>query len=85
MRDLRDPQKLGDAMLNHMSYHKSSTMTHEWPAGHELPKVGDVSKDDSMCKITVAEYRQELEERTDKYAKSALEMLHQGELPKKEA
>jgi hypothetical protein len=49
MRDLRDPQKLGQLLLGY--------------------------KTDSMCRITTAEYRAELESRTDKYAKSALERM----------
>lgn len=79
-RDLRDPQKLGEAMLAHMEYHKKSTMTYEWP-GSALPIVPDVSHDDSMGKASVRAYRVELQARVeegDRYAEAALRDIDAG-------
>jgi hypothetical protein len=69
MRDLRDPQKLGQLLLGY----KTRPLTKAYD--RYSTDVADVSKDDSMCRITTAEYRAELESRTDKYAKSALERM----------
>ena len=82
MRDLRDPQKLGEYILSEAK-HQKKTAAQVYDNNVQHFNVPDVSKDDSMGKQCVAEYRAELETRTDKYAKSALDMLNNGELPKR--
>lgn len=78
MRDLRDPQKLGEWLL--------SSPTRPLSRAYDVFRVtrdhiSDVSKDDSMGKECVREYRTELEIRAaggDKYAKSAIESIDAG-------
>lgn len=70
-RDLRDPQKLGEAMLGHMKFHSQSSMTCEWPAGHRLPRVPDYDHSETMQTVATKEYREDLERRMkdgDRYA-----------------
>ena len=79
MRDLRDPQALGEWLLDQRmspfrtvrEKYDSMIVTRD--------HICQVSKDDSMVKITVAEYRKELEEREDVYAKSALASIDAGQ------
>lgn len=75
MRDLRDPQKLGEAMLEHMKSHPGSRMTDEWPAGHALPIVSNYPQDESTVTSTVRQYRKELEERAAQGDRYAISML----------
>jgi hypothetical protein len=78
MRDLRDPQKLGEFLLRNKRPNKPLHFTADELTGHADEKIPEVSKDDSLCKVTQAEYRAELEAAAaagDRYAKSRLETL----------
>lgn len=79
-RDLRDPQALGSWLLDQrMSPYRTVREKYDALRGNNIKKV---SKDDSMGKQCVREYRAELEERSaagDKYAASALAALNKGE------
>jgi hypothetical protein len=80
IRDLRDPEKLGEEMIAHMKHHKGFglRMTDEWPIDHALPIVPNVPKHESMGTQTAAAFRRELEERTDRFAKAALRDIDAG-------
>lgn len=78
LRDLRDPQAIGEWLLNRPTKDRASEGydTHIRSGIFRL-----VSNDDSMGKQCVREYRAELEARAaegDKYAQSALESLNRG-------
>jgi hypothetical protein len=86
VRDLRDPQLLGATLLSDAASARSAygdgIPLHEvWDVHTSHYVKGDVSKDDSMGKQCVREYRAELESRAaegDKYAASALESIDAG-------
>lgn len=81
MRDLRDPQKLGEFMLRAHDGGEEITLSEFYDKrllAMDQNLFPDVSKDDSMVKITVAEYRRELEQREDKYAQAALRDIDAG-------
>lgn len=74
-RDLRDPQKLGEIILNQAERTKDVLASADWAEREEVPNY---PQDESMCMITQREYRQELEDRLregDIYAKSTLERI----------
>lgn len=78
-RDLRDPQKLGERLLSDHAeapHWKLHEIYDQGKAKHEIP---DYAHGESIAQIAAREYREELETRTDKYAKSALEQLAKGE------
>jgi hypothetical protein len=87
-RDLRDPEKLGKALLGvRANFYMNGfppggpTLSKSYDSYKNLDYVPDVSKDDSMGKQCVREYRAELESRAaegDKYAASALESIDAG-------
>jgi hypothetical protein len=81
MRDLRDPQKLGEALRAGEFRPEGWTLSEYYDRqtgiwNHDIP---DYPQDESMATVTAREYRAELEARAaegDKYAKSALESLN---------
>ncbi len=76
MRDLRDPQRLGEELLKLVKKKRRASQAYDlYSDTLEHPTFPTVSADDSMCKIAQAEYRARLEARDDKYAKSALERI----------
>jgi hypothetical protein len=78
MRDLRDPQKLGEWILDRCTV--GDTACQYYDKG-KVPLFPDVTHDDSMGKQCVREYRAELESRAaegDRYAASALESIDAG-------
>ncbi len=81
LRDLRDPQKLGEALLHAMEAGRKLGWTKLSSAATTLDRydIPDVSKDDSMGKQCVADYLAELEAGAaagDKYSKAALDRLY---------
>lgn len=85
MRDLRDPQKLGEALLGELKAlrvegenYPPARQAADYLPRYEIP---DYSHDESMAVLTAREYREELEARRqegDKYAASALDALDRG-------
>lgn len=75
-RDLRDPQKLGERLLSIADHGDLSVRA----VADRLPRnaVPNYPQDESTATLTARAYRAELEARTDKYAKSALEALDKG-------
>lgn len=74
-RDLRDPQKLGEWLLNRPSHKKASVGYDKHIHAADIP---DYSHNESLGAVAAREYRAELEARDDIYAKSALESLDAG-------
>lgn len=83
-RDLRDPQKLG-ALIQYVAQDPSNQRGHKLTYSEACDtystECDDVSKDDSMGKEQVRNYRAELEARReegDKYAEAALRDIDAG-------
>lgn len=78
MRDLRDPQILGEWLLSEAQREKSTARSIYDSRIVARDHIPDYARDESMVKVTVREYREELEAAAaagDKYAKSRLETL----------
>lgn len=75
MRDLRDPQKLGEWLLNRPTEDRASV---GYDTHISYAFIPDYPQDESMAKITAREYREELETAAaagDKYAAARLKDL----------
>lgn len=87
MRDLRDPQILGEHMQRLRGYaneHNLSRSFHEVADAVRAAKIADYSHTELLSTITAKEYQQELQEkaaRGDRYAKSMLERGEPGDEP----
>ena len=82
VRDLRDPQLLGaDLLAYKQTWCKKDPLSVVYDEFTELSHIPNVSKDDSMGKQAVKDYRAELEARIeegDKYAEAALRDIDEG-------
>ena len=78
-RDLRDPQEIGRKIIQgRIKSSASACQVADWV---ELEEIPDVSKNDSMAKQAVKDYRAELERRVeegDRYAIAALRDINAG-------
>lgn len=78
-RDLRDPQEIGRKIIQgRIKSSASACQVADWVGLEDIP---DVSKDDSMGKQAVKDYRAELEARAeegDRYAEAALRDIDEG-------
>lgn len=75
MRDLRDPQKLGEAMLEARKTIPHAELSWVYDHGKFKNEVPDYDHGESLATVTAREYRDELERRAadgDRYAKSVL-------------
>lgn len=73
-KDLRDPEKIGEWLDSPVNPRAEKSVLER---ADLLPQIDipDFSGSDSLGAETIKEYRQELEEREDIYAKSALDSL----------
>jgi hypothetical protein len=87
LRDLRDPQAVGEALLRDAKAVRehyeipNEPLTKVWDIHTGNYKHPEVSKDESLGKECVRAYREELESRAaegDRYAKSALDSINAG-------
>jgi len=87
-RDLRDPQKLGEALLAvRANFYMNGfppggpTLSTSYDSYKNLNDVPNYPQDESMAVLTAREYRAELETRIaagDKYAESVLNKINKG-------
>ncbi len=80
MRDLRDPQRLGEELLRLKVKNRNLSTTYD-AYRSILRRVPNYPQDESMAKVASRQYRKENEEKAaagDRYAQHVLDCLNEG-------